>query len=202
MKRKILALVLAMSTAFGSPVLAGAESLADRVVALEEENAALEERIAALEAAVGLNSQVMETEVVIETEAETEDAVLMDEQEFLDDIVESYNGRGVVSSKFTTAEINTMTSAESVEYYNECAEAERAFYEKYKNAVFKDLNIQYLCNQYINGLKKQYDAYVSWGETQDFENFYYEAGYVAESSASASAMVSGRISRGCVITSP
>lgn len=72
-----------------------------------------------------------------------------------------------------------MTSEESVAYYEKYAEAEREFYEKYKNATFKDLNIQYLCTQYITGLQKQYNAKNVWDDTQDFDKFSdeYSSGY-------------------------
>lgn len=105
--------------------------------------------------------------------------VLMDEEEFKTDIVNSYNGRSIISDKYTTAEINIMTSNESVIYYEECAEAERQFYEKYKNASFADLNIQYLCNQYITGLQKQYNAKNIWNDTNNYDKFNneYESGY-------------------------
>lgn len=120
-----------------------------------------------------------------ETEMATESSVQMSEEEFKKDIVDSYNNRFVVSNKYSIAEQNVMTDEEYVNYLNDCAEAEHIFYEKYKNATFEDLNIQYLCNQYILGLQKQYNAKTVWDETNDaykyrneFDSGYYNRAYV------------------------
>lgn len=105
--------------------------------------------------------------------------VQMDAEVFKTDIVNSYNGRSIIANKYTVAELNTMTSKETVEYDEQCAEAEREFYEKYENAVFDDLNIQYLCSQYVGGLEKQYNAQKIWDDTQDINQFLneYQSGY-------------------------
>lgn len=107
------------------------------------------------------------------------DSVHMDSEEFLKDIVDSYNDRSVVANKYTNAEINSMTYEEAVEYRESCAHSEDTFYEKYSNASFDDLNIQYLCLQYIKGLEKQYNAQNVWNETDDYNKFLteYQSGY-------------------------
>lgn len=115
----------------------------------------------------------------VATGDEQEETVLMDEEEFKKDIVDSYNERVKVANQHTNAEYETMTEEEVRDSQNEACESERWLYEKYKNATFNDLNIQYLCQQYMLGLKKQYKAYEVWKATQDFEKAaeQYSSGY-------------------------
>ena len=191
-----------MLTAMGLSVLLGIsvfaadidtmtlEELKEAYTQLESENAVLEEQVKDLkvqlfdmQAGDGSTAAETETETVeSETEAET---VLMTTEEFLNDIYASYETRSKATERYTTAELNTMTNDESVEAFNSFCEAERPFYEKYKNAVFEDLNIQYLCRQYIGGLKKQYDSYDLYMKNHDYnehsevwQSGYYNRGYV------------------------
>ena len=140
----------------------------------------LKELDAAIHALLG-NAETAPTETeVIEKETETvEEKVLMSEEDFFSDIVDSYNARGIVSGRYTASEENSMSTEEYVAHYIDCCETERPFYEKYKNATFDDLNIAYLCNQYINGLKKQYHSEDVWEETHDRDKFFdeYNSGF-------------------------
>lgn len=178
MKRSVVAVMLSVVMTLSMSSIAGAETMEERITALEK-------RVAELEAIVGVYSIEADTEIDTEIETETEEAVLMDEQDFLDDIVASFNARYVVAKRYTNAEINAMTNDELIEYDSECAEAERDFYEKYANAKFEDLNIQYLCNQYISGLKKQLQCKSDYEQTGDYEKTinqfnsgYYNRAYV------------------------
>lgn len=196
MKKKMVILAVALSCALSVNVPAATEKNIDDMT-LEElkvEYLKLQLEYEKLKASVedGADDNSADDEGIAETDEEDqaqdeteEKTVQMDEEEFKTDIVNSYNGRQIVSGKYTNAELNTMTSEEEVSYKKECAESERDFYEKYKNASFKDLNIQYLCNQYISGLKKQYDAQKIWDDTKDFDKFdneylsgYYNRAYV------------------------
>lgn len=190
MKKKIAILAVALSCALSINVPAATEKDIDDMT-LEElkvEYLKLQLEYEKLKATVENGSEDTSTneENTAEVEDESEDkTVQMNEEEFKTDIVNSYNARGVIADKYTVAELNTMTSEETVSYDEECAESERDFYEKYKNAAFTDLNIQYLCNQYINGLSKQYNAKKIWDDTQDINKFlnefnsgYYNRAYV------------------------
>ena len=103
------------------------------------------------------NAGVAQAEEEI-TEAETDLApVLMKEEDFFNDILESYSARDRVPDG-DASEFNMMTNDEIVDYYKQFVEVERPFADKYKNAAFDDLNIQYLCKQYVNGVYKQLQA--------------------------------------------
>ncbi|MGN8630726.1 peptidoglycan-binding domain-containing protein [Blautia sp. HCP3S3_G3] len=179
MKKKIVAIVLSIGMTFSMPAIASAESLEERITALEK-------RVAELEEMVGVSSETEETEITVENETsstenveEEAEPVLMETQQFIADIAASYNARSVVANRYTVAEINTMTDEEYVKYSLDCVEAEREFYEKYQNAKFEDLNIQYLCNQYIGGLNKQYQTKDIWNKSKDRIQFdtQYTSGY-------------------------
>lgn len=119
-------------------------------------------------------------DISVETETEPEaEPVLMNEEDFFADILQSYSDRQVISNRYSTSEINTMSGTEQVAYYADCVGAEKGFYEKYKNAVFEDLNIQYLCKQYVTGIKNQLDAPNKIGADGDltFYNNEWDAGY-------------------------
>lgn len=171
MRKKIAALVIALCCATSVGVSAETTKDIDDMT-LEElkvEYLKLQVEYEKLKSSINSESE----------EVETETTVQRNEEEFKKDITNSYNTRGTVSAKYTAAEQNIMTEEEMVAYREECAEAERKFYEKYKNATFKDLNIQYLCQQYINGLEKQYNAKNTWDTTRDYTKFNneYSSGY-------------------------
>ena len=87
----------------------------------------------------------------------------MNEEDFYDDILASYSARNEISNKYTTSELNTMSEEEIQQWRKELVDAEWGYMEKYQNAVFDDLNIQYLCKQYVDGLinqKKSYQTYL------------------------------------------
>ena len=186
MKKKMAILAVALSCALSVNVPAATEKDIDDMT-LEElkvEYLKLQLEYEKLKASVEGGTEENSTDEENVTEADEssdqeEKTVQMDEEEFKTDIVNSYNARSVVSDKHTNAEYNTMTSEELVASYMECAESEREFYEKYKNAAFTDLNIQYLCDQYTNGLAKQYNAQKIWDDTKDYDKFYneYQSGY-------------------------
>lgn len=190
MKRKLAILAVALSCALSINVPAATTKDIDDMT-LEElkvEYLKLQLEYEKLKASAenGTEDNSADDENIAEADGEDqaqeetkEKTVQMGEEEFKTDIVNSYNGRSVISDKYTNAEYNTMTSEELVTTYVECAEAERDFFEKYKNASFKDLNIQYLCDQYISGLAKQYNAKKIWDDTKDYDKFYneFQSGY-------------------------
>ena len=110
-----------------------------------------------------------EAETEPESELSTEVAVLMDEQEFLDDIVASYNARSIEADRYSNAELNTMSNDEFIQYYANLVEQERWLYEKYKNAIFEDLNIQYLCQTYCAGVKSQIECCEKYQDDHDYD---------------------------------
>ena len=114
-----------------------------------------------------------------QAEAETEGVRVISAEDFLGDIGASVNDRIALSGSYTEAELSMMTNDEIAEANNKCCESERWFMDRYKNARVDNLNLQYLCEQYLNGLQNQYDAYASWKEKQDIDayNELWDAGY-------------------------
>lgn len=183
MRKKIVAVMLSLGMVLGIPVAANAESLEERVTALEEKVAELEKMVGIKNEGDESSTDDVEKDEAEETSTMTEETdsepVMMETQQFIDDIAASYNARSVVADRYTIAEENAMTDEELEEHYISCSKAEQPFYEKYQNAKFEDLNIQYLCNQYILGLEKQYKSDEIWNQTKDFDKFYnqYNSGY-------------------------
>lgn len=173
--KKILTAVLSCVLLLGVMSVSSAETLEDRI-------ASLEERVAHLEAIIGKTANGADAGTTDADKTPVEEVhgtVLMDQQQFIKDIAESYNKRSIVATKYTNAEEQAMTTEESVLYYTECANAEKEFFDKYQYAVFNDLNIQYLCGRYIAGLAKQYKALDVWNSAKDFDEFndQYQSGY-------------------------
>ena len=181
MKRRCLALLSAVCLAAISVSCFADETEKDYSYLEDMSVKELKELDAAIHALLGDNvTETDKTDVPSVSKEETYvEPVLMKEEDFFADILQSYSDRNVVSSRYTTAEINTMSGTEQVAYYAECVAAEKDFYEKYKNAVFDDLNIQYLCNQYTTGIQNQLDAPNRIGENGDltFYNNEWTAGY-------------------------
>lgn len=178
MKKKLIALILTGVMVCNIPVMAkdiNEMTLDELKVAYLE----LQLEYEKLKASIGEDIQTDIEEAVVLEVGGAEDLVLMNEEEFKKDIVDSFNGRSVVAEKYTVSEQNTMTYEELKDYYLECSEAEHFLYEKYRNATFEDLNIQYLCEQYIKGLNKQYESEKIWDDTENFDKFYeqYNSGY-------------------------
>ena len=141
----------------------------------------LKELDAAIHNLLGDGGSEEAQEVLVEDETEAE-PVLMNEEVFFEDILASYSARDRVPD-VSDSEWNMMTYEEKVNYYIACVEAERDFAEKYKNAIFDDLNIQYLCKQYVDGVFKQLkacdDFYHSdkWSGDYDYFDQSWESGY-------------------------
>lgn len=98
--------------------------------------------------------------------------------EFLADLAASYTARLAVIDRYK--EYDTMPSTIYSYYRFACVEAERAFYEAYKDASFDDKRYQVLCDQYIEGLASQMEAELLWledGAETELEELYYE-GYI------------------------
>ncbi len=125
-----------------------------------------------------LNSLKQGTDMTDSASEESADcadtAVWMDAGEFEQDIVSSYNDRAVISQMYTTDEVNSMSESEYVEYYYEAVSAEADFYNKYRNAFFDDLNIQYLCDEYTEGVGRQFDACRLYFDSYDIDSFNEE----------------------------
>ena len=130
--------------------------------------------------------EAAEQEAVTEAESETEQPeVQMDENKFLKGIRKSIRKRTKAAVSYSESELGAMTNDELVEANAACCEAERPFYEKYKNAVFNNKDVQYLCGQYIAGLKNQFDAYDVWKEEGNISlyNELWDAGYAKRACA-------------------
>lgn len=137
MKKKIAILAVALSCALSINVPAATEKDIDDMT-LEElkvEYLKLQLEYEKLKATVENGSEDTSTneENTAEVEDESEDkTVQMNEEEFKTDIVNSYNARGVIADKYTVAELNTMTSEETVSYDEECAEQNVIFMRSIK----------------------------------------------------------------------
>ena len=160
------------------------EELKEAYTQLESEKDELEEQVKDLKVQLfdlqvggGTAAEEIETEAVeLETEA---DAVLMKEEDFFNDILESYSARQIISDRYTNAEINTLSDEEIQLWHKELVEKELSYMAKYENAVFDDLNIQYLCKRYVNGLlnqKKAYELYFEGGDANKVSD-YWSSGY-------------------------
>ena len=127
-----------------------------------------------------------EQEAASEEEPETEQpGEQMDENKFLKGIRKSLRKRTKAAVSYSESELGAMTNDELVEANAQCCEAERGFYEKYKNAVFTNKDVQYLCGQYMAGLKNQFDAYDVWKEEGNISlyNELWDAGYAKRACA-------------------
>ena len=159
------------------------EDLEEEVSSLEELNGTMEEEIKDLKVQLfDLQSKdslpADEETTDIETkdtesaeEVDSEEPVLMTTEEFLEDIEKSYNERSVRTDRYNTSDYNTMNNDEYVETYYYFVEAEEWFYEKYKNAEFEDLNIQYLCKTYCDGLYTQLNCCRDYFNDKDYASW-------------------------------
>lgn len=183
MKKKIVAVMLSLGMVLGIPVVANAESLEERVTALEKRVAELEKMVGIKNEGDESSTDDVEEDELEETSTMTEETdsepVMMETQKFIDDIAASYNARFAVGGRYTEAELNTMSNDEYIQYLSGVVDAEKDFYEKYKNAVFDDLNIQYLCKTYCDGVKSQMDCCKNYFVDKDYERWInvWEAAY-------------------------
>ena len=77
-------------------------------------------------------------------------------EEFLSDFQEAFHQRELISGQYDDdMEADT---AEAIQTFADCAEAERGFYEKYSKAQLEDAGVQFICGTYLYGLKAQYEA--------------------------------------------
>ena len=155
MKKRLIALLMAICLA-GAPIC----TLAEETDYSYLEDMSVKE-LRALDAAIhellGDGGSLEEQEISTEDETEAE-PILMKEEEFFNDILKSYNERQNFNKGFTDSEIDMMTYEERVAQRRDVVLTEKWFADKYQNAIFDDLNIQYLCNQYVQGIDKQYKA--------------------------------------------
>ena len=183
MKKQTLALIMA-TMMLSSTVSASSydvetmtqEELKQAVLDLESQNAELEEQIKDLKVQLFDLQQGSNTEEVIEEEQteESTETVEKTTEEFLEDIKTSYDKRSTVVDKYTISEINTLSNDEFVKWRQEAVEKEEEFYEEYKNAVFKDLNIQYLCRTYCDGVQSQKQATDRYFIKKDYDSYTTE----------------------------
>lgn len=113
-------------------------------------------------------------------ESETDpDGAVMDENKFLQDIKAANEARAEESSRYTGAEVAAMTNQEIADMNLACLDTEKDLYETYAGAVFRNKNLQYLCDLYMKGLKNQFDAYDSWEADADISSYneLWNAGY-------------------------
>ena len=156
------------------------QELASKIEDLTAETKNLRDQIEDIQEMNEAETEVIETEAdqVEETEVIIPE-VYMDGDKFLRKIRKSFKKRTKAAITYSESELGTMTNDELVEANAACCEAERDFYEKYQYAVFDNKDIQYLCGQYIAGLKNQFDAYDVWKENKDINlyNELWDAGY-------------------------
>ena len=148
--------------------------------AIETEPEAIETEPEAIETEPEvIEAEAVQTEADQPETAQTEGVMVIPAENFLADIGASVNDRIALSGSYTEAELSMMTNDEIAEANNRCCESERWFMDRYKDARIDNLNLQYLCEQYLNGLQNQYDAYASWKEKQDIDayNELWDAGY-------------------------
>lgn len=110
---------------------------------------------------------------VLQYEPTEEDASAPDADDFLTDLAASYAARLLVIDRYKDYE--TMSTACYNYYRFACAEAERAFYDAYENAVFEDTEIAALCDRYLAGLRDQLDAEELWlngGSAEETDALY------------------------------
>lgn len=114
-----------------------------------------------------------------ETETESEEKVMKDENAFLRDIKKANEKRAKATVGYSEAEIAAMTNGEIAEMNKECVECEKDLYDTYKNASFKNKNLEYLCALYMKGLKNQFDAYDNWQKNGNITKYneLWDAGY-------------------------
>ena len=133
----------------------------------------LRELDAAIHQILGKGDNEAAQEVLLEDETEAE-PVLMKEEDFFADILASYSARQVISNRYSNSETSMMTDEELQEWHKELIDAEWPYMSKYENAVFDDLNIQYLCDHYLGGLKKQKRSYEYYFSNGDVDNASYQ----------------------------
>lgn len=104
---------------------------------------------------------------------------LKDADTFLKDLADSFAKRQQAAGAYTQDQIAQMSEDEVWAYRFQSAEAERDFYNTYKEAQFNSLNVLYLCEEYCGGLGKQYRAEEVYHSTGDGEkaSSLYTAGY-------------------------
>ena len=80
---------------------------------------------------------------------------------FFNDVRNAYSLRqkvpGAPSSRKTTND-------DIVKYDRTFVEQEVSFADRYRNAVFENMDIQYLCRKYVNGVYMQLNAEKAYGE--------------------------------------
>ncbi len=151
---------------------------------LQDENESLKARIKELEEQLGTSPaeerQAAGSAEQDETSATTgSSAEWKDVSSFLNDIAASFNARQNLARTIDTSDLSGMSEAEMWDFRFSCAQAEKSFYDSYKNAQFDDLNIFYLCSEYCQGLGKQFQAEEVWNSSADSNkaNELYTAGY-------------------------
>ena len=169
---------LKMTTAAMISAVMMAGCLSCGIYAAQTEAAETEPEAIETEAETEAETDAAETKAD-QTEAQTETEGLIPAEDFLGDIGAAVNDRIALSASYTEAELSMMTNDEIAEANNKCCESERWFMDRYKDAQIDNLNLQFLCEQYLNGLQNQYDAYASWKEKQDIDayNELWDAGY-------------------------
>ncbi len=151
---------------------------------LQDENESLKARIKELEEQLG-TSGTQESQAAGSAEQDGtsvttgSSAEWKDVSSFLNDIAVSFNARQNLARTIDTSDLSGMSEAEMWEFRFNCAQAEKSFYDSYKNAQFDDLNIFYLCSEYCQGLGKQFQAEEVWNSSADSNkaNELYTAGY-------------------------
>ena len=180
-----------MSTAVMALLLAGCMSCS--LFASEDVSDDMPQTETEVSETEALTETEAETEIEVETEAETENTSETEEKKagytkvkaFIADIETAINDRNAMSQSYSEAELSMMTNDEIAEANQACCESERWLIDAYADANFKNLNMQYLCEQYLTGLQNQLDAYESWKNKQDIDTYneLWEAGYAKRAAA-------------------
>ena len=103
-----------------------------------------------------------------EEAAAAAEPALSETEQFVADVVSSYEARRTREERYTNPELNEMTDKEYIEAHLYYTEAEESFLEKYREAEFEDLNIQYLCGKYCDAIELELDCAEKYFEDRDY----------------------------------
>ena len=97
---------------------------------------------------------------------------LMTTEGFIANLEKAYNDRVSREERYTNSELNSMSDQEYVDAHLYYAEAEEDFYEKYKEARFEDMNIEYLCSTYCKGIETQLTGCRNFSQKTNFTTWF------------------------------
>ena len=141
------------------------------IYAEKEEESTFGSQVYHMEQALSEEKKVLSFNAKAEEASPTYDrnsSELPSPEQFLRDIENSYNARLSVIQRFES--FNDLKQDTYFMLCSLCAEAERPFYNTYKDMEFADRNYTVMCKKYIEGLDKQYDSILIAQSTEKKEN--------------------------------